>query len=38
MSYINLNLDTVKEAVAAPKGEYELQITAAQATESGQNS
>lgn len=38
MSYINLNLDTVKEATAAPKGEYELQITAATATESGPNS
>lgn len=38
MSYISLNLNDVKEAVAAPKAEYELQITAAQATQTGQNS
>lgn len=38
MSYISLNLNDVKEPVAAPKAEYELQITAAQATVTGQNS
>ena len=38
MSYINLNLNDVKETTAAPKGSYELQITGAQCQETGQNS
>lgn len=38
MSFIAINLDDAKEATAAPKGAYELQITSCQVTETGPNS
>lgn len=38
MTFIAINLDDTKEAAPAPKGSYELQITGAQVTETGQNS
>lgn len=38
MTFISLNLDEVQEQKPAPKGTYELMITAAQATESGERS
>lgn len=38
MAFINLNLNEAKEPTPVPKGAYELQITAAQATETGENS
>lgn len=38
MQFIPVNLDEVSEPKAAPKGEYELQITGAQETETGPNS
>lgn len=38
MTFIPMNLDEVQEQKPAPKGTYELMITAAQATESGERS
>jgi hypothetical protein len=38
MAFIAVNLDETQEQKAAPKGAYELQITAAQNTETGENS
>ncbi len=38
MPFIPANLDSVVEQKPAPKGKYELQITGAQMTETGENS
>ena len=38
MSYLNINLDDVQEQKAAPKGQYEVTITGAEETVTGENS
>lgn len=38
MSYINLDLANTQEAQPVPNGAYELQITGAEATQTGENS
>ena len=38
MTFIPMNLDDAVEQKPAPKGKYELQITGAQVTETGENS
>lgn len=38
MAFIAVNFDSIEEARAVPKGNYELQITGATPTETGQNS
>lgn len=38
MAFLAINLDETVEQKAAPKGSYELQITSAQNTETGENS
>lgn len=38
MSFLPENLDEIQEATAAPAGSYELQITACEETQTGENS
>ena len=38
MAFLSVNLDDTQEQQPAPKGSYELQITGAQLTETGENS